>query len=311
MITIGQRCISTIVLSTALGTDGRGIFPYTLLPSYRRLLRAVRKTSTTVFTKSATRYPRRGNFLPANPFTWKYIQRLPQLGMLNAYGLTNKGVEACAAKIGAACREGFQVIPNFWPEFSKNSETAVQETLEAIAIYRRRLGAAFWALELNFSCPNVPEDIACNVTDGLACVRAVKTAHPDLFLIAKLSVQHPYEFAQELERAGVGALHAVNTIPYELVFPPNRHPPSPLADVGGGGVSGGPAFQQALQYNKTLRPLVRVPLIMGCGVTGEEEVQRYLDLGADAVSICTLALCKPQETLSIVALNAKTPSLTV
>lgn len=303
MIIIGQRCISTIVLSTALGVDGRGIFPYTLLPSYRRLLRAVQKTSTTVFTKSATRYPRQGNFVAANPFTWKYIQRLPNLGMLNAYGLTNKGVEACAAKIGAASREGFQVIPNFWPEFSKNSETAVQETLEAIALYQRHLGGAFWALELNFSCPNVPEDIACNVTEGLACVRAVKTAHPDLFLIAKLSVQHPYEFAQELERAGVGALHAVNTIPYELVFPLNRHPPSPLADVGGGGVSGGPAFQQALQYNKTLRPLVGVPLIMGCGVTGEEEVRRYLDLGADAVSICTLALCKPEATARIVALN--------
>jgi dihydroorotate dehydrogenase (NAD+) catalytic subunit len=137
----------------------------------------------------------------------------------------------------------------------------------------------------------------------------VKTEYPDLFLIAKLSVQHPYEFAQELERVGVGALHAVNTVPYELVFPPNRHPPSPLADVGGGGVSGGPAFQQAYQYNKALRPLVRLPLIMGCGVSSEEEVQRYLDLGADAVSICTLALCKPEETVSIVAVNANTTSL--
>ncbi len=311
MITIGQRLISTIVLSTALGSDGRGIFPYTLLPSYRRLLRAVNTTPTTVFTKSATRYPRRGHFVPANPLTWKYIHRLPNLGMLNAYGLTNKGVENCAAKVGAACREGYQVIPNFWPEFSSGSDRARQETLEAIDIYRRHLGGAFWALELNFSCPNVPEDIAGNVTDGLACVRAVKTAHPDLFLIAKLSVQHPYEFAQELERAGVGALHAVNTIPYELVFPPNRHPPSPLAEVGGGGVSGGPAFHQAYQYNKALRPLVRLPLIMGCGVTSEEDVKRYLDLGADAVSICTLALCKPEETVSIVTLNAKTPNLLV
>ena len=219
--------------------------------------------------------------------------------MLNAYGLTNKGVEACAAQIGAACREGFQVIPNYWPEFTKGAEIAVQQTLEAIALYRRHLGEAFWALELNFSCPNVQEDISCNVTDGLACVRALKTAHPDLFLIAKLSVVHPYEFAQELERAGVGALHAVNTIPYELVFPPDRHPPSPLVEVGGGGVSGGPAFQQAYEYNKGLRPLVRVPLIMGCGVTGEEEVQRYLDLGADAVSICTLVLCRPAEAENI------------
>jgi dihydroorotate dehydrogenase len=265
MITIGQRRISTIVISTALGPDGRGIFPYTLWPSYRRMLRTVRETSTTIFTKSVTRRMRRGNFVPANPFTWKYIRRLPQGGMLNAYGLTNEGVEKVAPKIGAARREGF------------------------------------WALELNFSCPNVPEDIACNVNDGLACVRALRAAYPDLFLIAKISVVHPYEFAQELERAGVGALHAVNTIPYELVFPPDRYPLSPLAHLGGGGVSGGPALAQAFRYNQGLRPLVRLPLIMGCGVTGQDDVQRYLDLGADAVSMCTLALRDPQKAARIVA----------
>jgi dihydroorotate dehydrogenase len=300
MIHFGDRKISTVALSTALGPDGRGIFPYTLLPAYRRLLRAVRSTGATVFTKSATRHPRRGNFIPANPFTWKYIQRLPGLGMLNAYGLTNSGVASCAPDIGAACREGFLVIPNFYPEFGKGADTAIRETLEAIAIYREHLGGAFWALELNFSCPNVPEDIACNVTGGLACVQAVKTAHPHLFLIAKISLLHPYEFAQELERAGVGALHAINTIPYEIVFPPDRYPPSPLADVGGGGVSGGPAFAQAFTYNAGLRPKVRLPLIMGCGITSQDDVQRYLDLGADVVSLCTLALCQPEVAAALV-----------
>jgi len=39
---------------------------------------------------------------------------------------------------------------------------------------------------------------------------------------------------------------------------------------------------------------VRLPLIMGCGVTCMDDVRRYLDLGADAVSICTLALRKPE-----------------
>ena len=213
-----------------------------------------------------------------------------------------------APKIAEACQAGFQVIPNFWAEFGQGSEIALRETLEAAALYRRHLGEDFWALELNFSCANVPEDIACNVTDGLACVRALKGAHPDLFLIAKLSVQHPYEFAQELERVGVGALHAVNTIPYELVFPPDRFPPSPLADVGGGGVSGGPAFPLAYKYNQGLRSLVRLPLIMGCGVTSLDDVKRYLDLGADAVSICTWVLRRPQGLERIVTHNFRSSS---
>ncbi len=311
MIRIGDRKISTVSLSTALGPDGRGIFPYTLLPGYRRLLREVRATGATVFTKSATRFKRRGNFVPANPLTWRYIQRLPGIGMLNAYGLTNAGVAACASCIGAACRAGYQVIPNFYPEFGQGTDTAIRETLEAIDIYQEHLGRAFWALELNFSCPNVPEDISCNVADGLACVRAVRAVHPHLFLIAKISLVHPYEFAQELERAGVGALHAVNTIPYDLVFPPHRHPPSPLADAGGGGVSGGPAFAQAYAYNAGLRPKVRLPLIMGCGITSRDDVQRYLDLGADSVSICTLVLRHPQKAARIVALPLTPPSLLV
>ncbi len=282
--------ITPVVISTALGQAGAGIFPYTLLPGYRRLLRAVQETGTAILAKSATRYPRRGNFVPANPFTWKYIRRLPGLGMLNAYGLTNHGAAACAPEVLRSCEAGLNVIPNLYPEFIKGTETAIQETLEALEIYRQALGPHFWALELNYSCPNSAEEIARNIDQGLRCSREVRRRYPDLFLIAKLAFCHPYEFAQELERVGVDALHAINTIPYDIIFPPSRHPRSPLAAVGGGGVSGGPAFAAAFAYNRGLRPQVNCFLIMGCGVRSRQDVQSYFDLGADAVSLCTLAL---------------------
>ena len=143
MIASAKRQISPVVISTALGHDGRGIFPYTLLPGYRRLLAAVRDTGATVFTKSATRFKRRGNFIPANPLTWKYIRRLPDMGMLNAYGLTNAGVEVCAPDIRRACDEGFKIIPNIYPEFIKGTAIAIRETLEAVAIYQRQPGPSF------------------------------------------------------------------------------------------------------------------------------------------------------------------------
>jgi dihydroorotate dehydrogenase len=289
--------LSPVVISTALGHDGRGIFPYTLLPGYRRLLAAVRDTGTSVFTKSATRFRRRGNFLPANPLTWKYIRRLPGMGMLNAYGLTNDGVEACAPDIRRACGTGLKIIPNLYPEFIKGTDLAIQETLEAVAIYQQTLGPYFGALELNFSCPNSAEAVARNVVQALECSREVRRRHPDLFLIAKLSICHPYEFAQELEQAGINALHAVNTIPYEIAFPLTR---SPLEAVGGGGVSGGPAFALALRYNQELRRKVGLPVVMGCGVTSRGDVQRYFEAGADAVSVCTLALWKPGDAARLV-----------
>ena len=120
---------------------------------------------------------------------------------------------------------------------------------------------------------------------------------PHLFLVAKLSICHPYEFAQELERIGVNAIHAVNTIPHNIVFPLTALPPQ----------RGerrrrlrGPAFPLALRYNQELRQKVDLFLIMGCGVTCEDDVRRYFDLGADAVSLCTLALRKPQAAARIV-----------
>ena len=290
--------ISTVVVSTALGPGGSGIFPYTLLPGYRRLLRAARETGTTIFSKSATRFARKGNFIASNPLTWKYIRRLPGGGMLNAYGLTNKGAAVCAREIKASAAQGFQVIPNLYPEFAKGTDLAIQETLEAIDIYQQVMGPSFWALELNFSCPNSEEAVRANVAQALKCSQEVKGKYPYLFLIAKIAICHPYEFAQELENLGVGALHAINTIPFGMVYPLER---SPLWRVGGGGVSGGPAFPLALRYNTELRKKVSLPLIMGCGVYSREDVKQYLDAGADAVSLCTLALRQPGETAEIIS----------
>ncbi len=292
--------ISPVVISTALGQAGRGIFPYTLLPGYRRLLRAVQETGATVLAKSATRFARRGNFIPANPFTWKFIRRLPEMGMLNAYGLTNHGVEVCAPGIRRSCEAGFKVIPNLYPEFIKGTETAIRETLEALEICRRALGPNFWAVELNFSCPNSAEEIARNVDQGLQCSREVRRSFPGLYLMVKIAFCHPYEFAQELERVGVDALHAINTIPYDVVFPPGCHRRSPLWRAGGGGVSGGPAWAAAYEYNRGPRRQVGCFLIMGCGVTSRDDVRRYFDLGADAVSFCTLALRDWREAEAVI-----------
>jgi len=297
----GPVNLSPVIISTALGPDGRGIFPYTLLPGYRRLVRAVRETGTAVLAKSATRFKRRGNFVPGNPLTWKYLRRLPDMGLLNAYGLTNAGAAACAPQVRASRELGFKVIPNLYPEFAKGTDIAIQETLEALEIYQQHLGPYFEALELNYSCPNSAEEIKENVAQGLRCSREVRQRFPSLFLIAKISICHPYEFAQELEQTGVNAIHAVNTIPYEIIFPPHRYPPSPLAAVGGGGVSGGPAFAAAYEYNRGLRPKVSLFLIMGCGVTSRRDVQTYFDLGADAVSFCTLALRDWREAAKILA----------
>jgi len=198
MIDLGSgRKISTVVISTALGHGGSGMFPYTLWPTYRSVMRKAQKTGTTIFSKSSTRFGKVGNFVLENPRTWKYIQRIrgSATGMLNDYGLTNEGAERECQKIGNALDAGYNVIPNYFPEFSKGVSLAIGETLEAMRIFSRDLWDNFAAVELNYSCPNSGCDIRSNMEACAECTRAVKKEYPKIFLIAKIGYDHPYEFS--------------------------------------------------------------------------------------------------------------------
>lgn len=296
----GQR-ISTIVISTACGYDGRGIFPYTTQRDYGDMIRAANVTGTTRISKSMTRFKRSGNFHFGRPWTWKYIQELGEDGLLNAYGLTNRGVKKHSWEIARAIADGVQLIPNFFPEFGKGIGPATKETLEAVAIFEERIGAdKFWAIEFNFSCPNTRESIKENIEGALHCVRKVKINYPNLILIAKISIVHPISFAVQLRDAGADVIHSANTVPYNILFSDD----SPLQSVGGGGVSGGPAFNKVLEYNMELLAFYQGPIIFGCGIVDDEKLFGYQRLASDweyidapsqaSFSICTAALRKPE-----------------
>lgn len=284
MIRFKEGMISSVVISTILGHFGRGMFPYIFSQNYRKFIRLAKKTKTTSLTKSSTRFKRQGNYIWWNPLTWKYIQKILNKGLLNAYGLTNNGVNVNAAGIAVSCKMGFKVIPNFYPKLAKGDDIAINETIDAVEICAEAMWSYFWIIELSFSCPNSQEDIKENMGQAVQCVRAVKKQFPWLRIIAKISIVHPFEFAQELEQAGADVIHAVNTtIPYNKLYPN-----SPLYKIGGGGVSGSPAFQMAFDYNSELRRRVKLPMIMGCGIISVSDAQKCFDIGADIISICTL-----------------------
>ncbi|KJR43338.1 Dihydroorotate dehydrogenase, classes 1 and 2 [Candidatus Magnetoovum chiemensis] len=298
MIKLEDNYISNIVISTSLGFYGAGMFPYSLDPRYRKVLRIVKDKKITVLTKSATRYNRLGNFALTRPWTWKYIKTLPdKKSLLNAYGLTNKGAEVHAKNLHKSYKKGLNVIPNFYPEFSKGIDKAISQTKEAVNLYKKYNSQNFWAIELNFSCPNSKEIICENTKMSIDCVREIVRDFPALKIIAKTSIVHPYEFYQELENVGVHVIHAVNTVPYNMVFGDDKA--SPFYRVGSGGVSGAAAFDLAYKYNKELRKKVNIPIIMGCGVSSADDVKKLFDIGANSVSICTMAVRNIKETISV------------
>ena len=291
--------ISTVVISTIFGHAGDGMFPLVLKPSYRNLLSLAKETKTIVLTKSSTRYKKIGNYMPWLPWTWGVIKNFGADGMINAYGLTNKGILSNAEKIVGALRQEYNVIPNYHPELFKGKNRMLSDIDEAIDIYKNSLAQKFKALEVNISCTNIKKNIKKNIVRAVQCVKRARAFAPNLMLITKISIAHPYELAQELEKAGVDIIHAVNSVPYNILYS-NPNDQSPLHKYGGGGISGGPTFKAAFKYNSQLQKKVKLPLIMGCGITSIRDVEKYFGIGANAVSVCTLLKRNPDEAERII-----------
>lgn len=287
-----------VMLDCVLGHSGSGIWQYKLIsPAYRKLIRTVRETETIVGAKSATNPGRTENYKGYNPYTWfKYAKRIEdEIGFQNAIGLTNRGVEYCAPKILDSIETGIDVIPNLYVDFRQGFDWAVEKTRQALNIYESTLGEHFNCLIKNDSCHNSGEDIAKTIRCNILLTGWIKK-HYDIAVIDKVSIIHPFEMLEELEKKGADAIMGVNSIPFDLVYP-NRK--SLMWKVGGGAVSGAPAFKQAFAYNKEARKHVKIPYFMGCGITSKNDILAYQEIGADVCVICSWAAIYPGEVSDI------------
>lgn len=292
--------ISNFCIDTAFGLGGGGMFPYYLHKDYRFLLEIAKETKTTIFTKSATWHKRNGNFHLWKPWTWKYIQRIEKFSMLNAYGLTNPGVQQCAPFIKYAVENGFQVIPSYCPDFYLGFDTAFIQMIAAIDEYKKIIGPYFRAIEKNDSCPNSGEDIEKTMEYNIELTRAIKKyLGYKIALIDKVSVVHPYSMVQELAKpGGADAIHAINAIPYHLV----KAGKSPLEKVGGGAISGLEIFDLAKKYNKTLNQMIDIPIIYSGGIINRDCICSYAfaKKNQSSFSSCTIAIRNTKDAISII-----------
>ncbi len=256
--------------SGALGFDGRGWWwEYPL-----RWLGLIDPCALAIVVKTLTLHPRRGNLRGYAP--WRCVRLLPG-GTVNAVGLTNPGIEGwvrtCYPRMQ---RMRLQTVVSVYAE-SVDEATQFARLLAPLHLT---------AIELNASCPNVPHDLA--VAHVVAIAQVLREArHP---LIVKVGYDQPYvEIAQALE--GIAeAVHAINAVPWRLVFPDK---PSPLAHLGGGAVSGEPIRPFVREAVAHLRQATRLPIIAGGGIYTLRDLEELWALGARAFSIGTLFLRAP------------------
>ena len=202
-----------------------------------------------------------------------------EVGMLNAIGLANPGVDAFVSNHLPRLAELGVAVWVSVGGFATEDYVAVAEPLADHPEVE--------TLELNLSCPNVDE-VPDSVGEVVTAVRAV-TAKP---LYAKLSPAVPdvAETARAAEAAGADGLSLVNTIRGLAL---DERTLRPTLDRGSGGLSGPALRPIALAAVHACRRATELPIVgMGGVATGRHAVE-LLAAGANDVAIGTALFSDP------------------
>jgi dihydroorotate dehydrogenase (NAD+) catalytic subunit len=222
-------------------------------------------------TKTVTPLPREGNPPVRIAET--------EVGMLNAIGLANPGIEAFLG--GHLPRLAELGVP-VWVSvggFSVDDYAAVAARLDG--------RAEVAALELNLSCPNVDE-VPENVGEVVVAVRKVT----DKPLYAKLSpaAADVAGTAQAAEGAGADGLSLVNTIRGLAL---DERTLRPVLTRGAGGLSGPALRPIALAAVHACRRATGLPIVGMGGVATGRHALELLAAGANDVAIGTAFFVEP------------------
>lgn len=266
--------------SGALGFDGRG-WPWEWP---LRWIGLINPSLFTVVIKTLTRHLRKGN-----PRWYLCVRFLRGGGFVNALGLPNPGIEWWCNKVAP------------FVDFSKTSLVGSIfsgdiDEIQEMAIMFNRFGIK--ALEINASCPNTMENLQNAKLIIKSCKVVSKVSKSPIIL--KLSVAHNVEeIAPNVE--GIVEAISVNSVPWKIVFPDRK---SPLAHLGGGGVSGKVAQPHTWGLVKKLVEITNIPII-GPSVWDYGDIAKLRGLGAKAVSFGSVFLRYPWRPTRFVCLDIK------
>ena len=229
--------------------------------------------------KGTTKDPRFGNPTP----------RIAEcsMGMLNAVGLQNPGVEAVIN----------EELPKLKPVFHKPVMANISGfSVDDYVYTAKKLDAedqVGW-LEINISCPNVHGGGMSFGTDPDAAyevIHAVRqvTKKP---LIAKLSpnVTDITAIAKACEKAGADAVSLINTL---LGMRIDLKTKKPVLANTTGGLSGPAVFPVAVRMVYQVHKAVSIPVIGMGGVSSAQDVIEMMMAGATAVEIGAANLVDP------------------
>lgn len=238
-----------------------------------------------IFVKGTTIRNRDGNAYPRMAET--------PMGMLNAVGLQNKGVDYFISNIYPSIKDyNTNIIVNV-------SGSTIEDYVECAA---KLMGLEkIPAIELNISCPNVKEGgmafgtSACSASEVVKAVRQVwyKT------LIVKLSpnVTDITEIARAVEAEGADAVSLINTL-LGMAIDINKR--KPVLSTVTGGLSGPCIKPVALRMVWQTYNAVKIPIIGMGGISCWQDAIEFILAGASAIQIGTYNFIDPTISVKVV-----------
>lgn len=237
-----------------------------------------------IIVKGTTLNHREGNDYPRMAET--------PMGMLNAVGLQNKGVDYFI-------REIYPRIKSFNTNMLVNvSGSTIEEyvaTAEKLAELDKIPG-----IELNISCPNVKEGgmaFGTSCPSAVAVVKAVRKVYPK-HLMVKLSpnVTNIVEIALGVEGAGADSVSLINTLLGMAIDIKKRRP---VLSTITGGLSGPAVKPVALRMVWQVAKEVKIPVVGLGGINSTADAIEFLMAGASAVQIGTANFVDPLISMKI------------
>jgi len=190
---------------------------------------------------------------------------------------------------------------------------SMEERLQELNQFIQILGPALAnfqapvALQINFSCPNVGlhfKELEAEVTQSLD-----QAAGLNIPLIPKFNLLFPQQSIRKIsQHPACSALCVTNTIPWgqrpeainwTALFGQTT---SPLADLGGGGLSGAPLLPLLLEWLR--QSDLEKPVLAGGGILSLVDAERVFQAGAAAISLGVISILQPQEVKKITSTYA-------
>jgi len=195
----------------------------------------------------------------------------------------------------------------FFLSFMSVADSAEERYNEAAAFaimleIRRPWFAAPFGLQVNLSCPNAghaPAEIAAEAESILGVFQQLRAS--GVPIVPKFNVLSSPDAVQRLQGL-CDAVCVSNTIPWGMLperirwsslFPGSQIFGSPLAHLGGGGLSGRPLLPLVAEWvREAKRAGLVVPVSAGGGILHPMDVDFLVNAGADSVFLGSIAMLR-------------------